>query len=121
MFKGITKVIGRGLSLPHGTYLSCLFRQLGISTHGDTPVTLNQPISYGALHHVGYHFEANTGMWIKRDHLVNNKDEDINAAFEDVPALEPTPPQAFSSHTAQPFFEVNSAILDAILSLSNDV
>ncbi|MBA0735358.1 hypothetical protein Gogos_019214 [Gossypium gossypioides] len=47
-------------TLSYGTYLSYVFRQLGISTHEDTPVTYNHPISYGALHHARYHFNDAT-------------------------------------------------------------
>ncbi|MBA0731235.1 hypothetical protein Golax_023292 [Gossypium laxum] len=36
-------------------------------------------------------------------------------------ALDPVPPLPSSSHAAQPFSKVNSAILDAIHSLSNDI
>ncbi|KAK5824773.1 hypothetical protein PVK06_019557 [Gossypium arboreum] len=64
LFNYITKAIRRGMNknitLFHGTYFSYIFRQLGISTNGDTPVSSNQPISYGALHHAGYHFNAAT-------------------------------------------------------------
>ncbi|MBA0551884.1 hypothetical protein Golob_022742, partial [Gossypium lobatum] len=95
--------------------------QLGISTHRDTPVTSNQPISYGAFHHARYYFDANTSMWIKSDHPMDNEDDDIDATFEDVSTPEPAPPPASSLHATQPSFEVNSAILDAIHSLSNDV
>ncbi|KAK5819223.1 hypothetical protein PVK06_024195 [Gossypium arboreum] len=105
----------------HGTYLSFLFRQLSISTHRDSPVTLNQTSSYGALHHAGYHFDANTNMWIKSNYPENNEDDNIDATFEDVLALEPTPPPASSSHAAQPSSEVNSTILDAIYFFRNDV
>ncbi|MBA0867902.1 hypothetical protein Goshw_005730 [Gossypium schwendimanii] len=125
MFNDITKSIGRRLNsnvtLPHGIYLSYLFRQLGISTHGYSPITSNQPICYGALHHVEYHFDANTSTWIKSDHPVDNEDDDIAATFEDVLAPNPALPLTSSSYIAQSSSKVNSAILHAIHSLSNDV
>ncbi|MBA0784938.1 hypothetical protein Gotri_026440 [Gossypium trilobum] len=131
MFNEITKAIGRGMStnitLPHGTYLSYHFRRLGIITHGDTPVTSNQPISYGAFHHTGYRFDVTSGMWVKSDHLVENEDENVEGAFEDIPAPEHVPspehalPPVSSSPNAQPSFEINGVILDVIHSLSNDV
>ncbi|KAH1114877.1 hypothetical protein J1N35_008255 [Gossypium stocksii] len=74
-----------------------------------------------------YHFNATSGMWVKSDHLVENKDEDIEGAFEDiltpehVPSLEQAPSPASSSLTTQPSSKINGAILDAIHFLSNDV
>lgn len=100
----ITKAIGRGINiyvtLPHGTYLSYLFRQLSISTYGDTPVTSNQPISYGTLHHAGYHFDANIGMQVKSHNPAEHADDGINVAFEDIPAPEHASPLASSLHAA---------------------
>ncbi|KAK5846198.1 hypothetical protein PVK06_002473 [Gossypium arboreum] len=131
MFNDITKEIERGMStrttLPHGTYLSYLFRRLGIITHGDTPVASNQPISYEALRHMIYHFDATSSMWVKSDQLVANEDEDVEGAFEDILTLEHVlslvraPPPTSSSPVAQPSFEINGAILDAIHFLSNDI
>ncbi|KAK5836717.1 hypothetical protein PVK06_012517 [Gossypium arboreum] len=115
------------ITFPHGTYLSYLFRRLGISTHGDTPVTINQSIIYGALHYVGYHYGATNSMWIKSDHLEENEDDDIHVAFEDisiheqVPSPKHVPPTALSSHTALASSEINGAILDVIHSLGSDV
>ncbi|KAH1046562.1 hypothetical protein J1N35_037346 [Gossypium stocksii] len=64
MFNDITEAIERGINtnitLPHDTYLSYLFRRLGIRTHRDTLITSNQPISYEAHHHAGYHYDATT-------------------------------------------------------------
>lgn len=131
MFNDITKAIKRGMStnitLPHGTYFSYLFRRLGISTHGDTLITSNQPISYEEIHHARYHYDATSITWIKSDQLVENEDEDIEATFEDIPehdhVLSPEhfPPPASSSHAAQPSSKINGVILDAIHSLGNDV
>ncbi|KAH1057020.1 hypothetical protein J1N35_035085 [Gossypium stocksii] len=92
LFNDITKAIGRrmntNITLPYGTYLSYIFRQLDISTHRDTPVSSNQPIS-GALHHMGYHFNAATNTWMKHDHPTDNEDDDVDAAFDDIPISEP--------------------------------
>ncbi|KAH1031802.1 hypothetical protein J1N35_043976 [Gossypium stocksii] len=109
------------ITLPHGRCLSYLLRQLGIRTHGDTLVTSNQLISYGAFHHVGYLFNANTSMWLKSDHPTKHGKGYTNAAFEDFSAPVHAPPPTSSSHATQPSSKVNSAMLDAILSLSNDV
>ncbi|KAK5819551.1 hypothetical protein PVK06_024559 [Gossypium arboreum] len=99
------KVIGSGMNtnvtLPHGTYLSYIFTKLGISTHGDTPVTSNQHISYGALYHLGYHFDAAINTWINHEHLVDNEDDDVDAAFDNVLVPNPaTPPTSSSLHAA---------------------
>ncbi|MBA0784466.1 hypothetical protein Gotri_026677 [Gossypium trilobum] len=130
MFNDITKAIERGMStnitLPYGTYLSYLFRRLSISTHGDTLVTSNQPISYDALHHARYHFDTTSDAWVKRDHQVENEDEDVEGVFEDIPTPEPVlspkhaPPSVLSSPAVQPSSKINGVILDAIHSLSND-
>ncbi|KAH1039891.1 hypothetical protein J1N35_041634 [Gossypium stocksii] len=122
---------GRGLNtnitLPHGTYLSYLFRRLVISTHGNTPVTINQSISYGSLHHMGYHYDATNCTWIKSDHLEENEDDDVDVAFKDISAHEQVPspkharPTALSFHVAPASSEINCAILDAIHSLCYDV
>ncbi|MFQ6667206.1 hypothetical protein Gotur_033307, partial [Gossypium turneri] len=109
------------ITLPHGTYLSYVLRQLSISTHRDTPVSCNQPISYGALHHAGYHFDSTTNTWIKHDRLGDNKDDNVDASFDDISVLEPISPPPSLSHAAQSSSKVNSAILDAIHSLSNDI
>ncbi|KAH1073639.1 hypothetical protein J1N35_025967 [Gossypium stocksii] len=74
MFNGITKVIRRAMStnltLPHGTYLSCIFRR---------------------------------------------------RFFEHVPSSEHALLLALSFQASQPSSELNTAILDAIHSLGNDV
>ncbi|KAH1039402.1 hypothetical protein J1N35_041145 [Gossypium stocksii] len=56
-------------------------RRLGINSHGDTPITSNQPISYGALHHAEYHFDAFSDMWVNP---TENANEDVKRAFEDI-------------------------------------
>ncbi|MBA0799786.1 hypothetical protein Gohar_010276, partial [Gossypium harknessii] len=113
--------MNKNITLPHGTYLSYVLRQLGISSHRDTSVSSNQPISYGVLYHVGYHFNAATNTWMKHDQPGDNKDDNIDAAFDDILKPNPVAPPPFSSHAAQPSSEVNSAILDAIHSLHNDI
>ncbi|KAH1129955.1 hypothetical protein J1N35_001333 [Gossypium stocksii] len=109
MFNDISKAIGRrmntNVTLPHGTYLTYLFRQLGISTHRDSPFTSNQPISYEALHYVGYYFDANINTWIKSNHPVDIEDDDINATFEDDSTPKPAPLLTSYSHVAQPSFK----------------
>ncbi|MBA0573517.1 hypothetical protein Golob_000789, partial [Gossypium lobatum] len=69
LFNDTTKAIGSGMNtnitLLQGTYLPYVLRQLGISTHGDTPIFSNQPISYGALHHAECHFDAASNTWMK--------------------------------------------------------
>ncbi|KAK5819549.1 hypothetical protein PVK06_024557 [Gossypium arboreum] len=122
LFNYITKAIGRGMNtnitLPHGTYLSYIFRQLGISTHGDTPVSSNQPICYGALHHARYLFDAASNIWMKHDQRRDSDDDDIDTAFDDISEPEPISPLPSSSHADQPSSEVNSAILNTVHSLS---
>ncbi|KAH1097199.1 hypothetical protein J1N35_014120, partial [Gossypium stocksii] len=88
LFNDITKAIGRGMST------NITFSH-GISTHGDTPVSSNQPISYGALHHAGYHFDAASNTWMKHNQLRENEDDDVDAAFDDIPAPNPVPPPPF--------------------------
>ncbi|KAH1113977.1 hypothetical protein J1N35_007355 [Gossypium stocksii] len=58
---------------------------------------------------------------MKYDQPGENKDDDVDAAIDDIPAPNPVPRPPSSSHVAQPSSEVNSAILDAIHSLSNDI
>ncbi|KAH1055928.1 hypothetical protein J1N35_033993 [Gossypium stocksii] len=53
----------------------------GITSHGNTLVTSKQPISYGALHHAGYHFDANTDTSLKSDHPTEHEDDDIDTAL----------------------------------------
>ncbi|MBA0562838.1 hypothetical protein Golob_007859 [Gossypium lobatum] len=74
----------------------------GISTLRDSPFISNQPISYGALHHTNYHYDANSSKWMKGGNLVANEDDDDEGIFEHVPSPEYAPPPASSSHTAQP-------------------
>ncbi|KAK5770940.1 hypothetical protein PVK06_047104 [Gossypium arboreum] len=125
MFNEITKAIRRGLNtnvtLPHRTYFPYLCRRLGISSHRDTPVTSNLPISYRALHHTRYHSDANIDKWLKSDHPAEHKNDDIDAAFEDLPTPEHAPPLTSSSQAAQPSLEVNNAMLYAIHSLNKKV
>ncbi|MBA0552007.1 hypothetical protein Golob_022851 [Gossypium lobatum] len=94
--------MGRGMNtnitLPHGTYFSYVLRRLGISIHGDTPVSSNQPISYGALHQAGYHFDATSNTWMKYDQPGENKDDDVDAAIDDISDLNPIPRPPSSSH-----------------------
>ncbi|KAH1091978.1 hypothetical protein J1N35_019235 [Gossypium stocksii] len=96
-----------------------LIRRLGISTLRDTLISSNQPISNGALHHVSYHYNANSSEWIKSGHPVANEDDDTEGAFEDFPAPEHVPPPTISSHAAKPSSNVNVAILHALHFLSN--
>lgn len=125
MYNELTKVIERAMStnltLPIGTYLSYIFRKLGISTLGDTLISSNQPISYGAIHHVGYHFDANSGEWIKSGYPTTNENVDVEGIFEDIPSLEHVPSPTTSSQATQPSSDVNVFILDALHSLSNNV
>lgn len=90
------------LTLPYDTYLSYIFRRLGISTLRDTPISSNQHISYGALHHVSYHYDANSGERIKSGHLAVNEYPDVESAFKDIPTPEHVPPLATSSQATQP-------------------
>lgn len=108
--KGIRKAMSTKITLPHCTYLSCIFRKLGINTHGDSLITQNQPIIYRALHHFDYHFDANSGEWIKSGLSTAHEDNNVEGAFEDVPSPEHIPPLA-----AYSFFDINVAILDAPL------
>ncbi|MBA0662362.1 hypothetical protein Goklo_006495, partial [Gossypium klotzschianum] len=94
---------------------SFFIQQLGINTHGDTPVSSNQPIIYGALHH------AATNTWMKHDHPTDNEDDGVDIGLDDIQVPYPIAPPASSLHAAQPFSEVNSVVLDAIHSLSNDI
>ncbi|KAK5839580.1 hypothetical protein PVK06_008383 [Gossypium arboreum] len=123
MFNDIAKATGRGMNtnitLSHDTYLSYIFRQLGISTLGDSPITSNQPISHRALHHADYHDDANFSEWIKEGSLVAD-DNDDEGAFKHVPSPEHAPPLASSSYVVQPFSEVTITLFDAIYSLNND-
>ncbi|KAK5826158.1 hypothetical protein PVK06_021069 [Gossypium arboreum] len=131
MFNDTTKAIRRAMStnttLPHGTYFSYILRRLGISTLRDIPISSSQPISYGIIHHLGYHYDANFNAWIKSGHLEKNEDEDFEGAFEDilnlehVPSPEHVPPPASSYHATQPLFDINIAILDTLHSLSSNV
>ncbi|KAH1032126.1 hypothetical protein J1N35_044300 [Gossypium stocksii] len=106
---------------------------IGINTNGDTPITSNQPISYGALHHFGYHFDANSGEWIKSGLPATHEDDDAEGTFEDVPAPEHVSPPEHApllkhvplpvapSQVAHSSFDINAAILDTLHSLSNDL
>ncbi|MBA0798217.1 hypothetical protein Gohar_008830 [Gossypium harknessii] len=58
---------------------------------------------------------------MKHDQPGENEDDDVDATFDDISAPDPVPPPPSLSHAAQPSSEVNSAILDAIHSLSNDI
>ncbi|KAK5825642.1 hypothetical protein PVK06_020499 [Gossypium arboreum] len=90
MFNDITKAIGTAMStnltLLYGT---CLFRKLGIDTLGDIPITTNQPISFGALHHAGFYFDANFGNWIKSG--ATHEDDHVEGPFKDASTLEHVP------------------------------
>ncbi|MBA0557577.1 hypothetical protein Golob_014638 [Gossypium lobatum] len=96
--KAIRRGMNKNITLPHGTYLSYVLRQLGISSHRDTPVSSNQPISYGVLHHAGYHFNATTNTWMKHDQPGDNKDDNVDSAFDDILIPNPVAPLLFSSH-----------------------
>ncbi|KAK5811302.1 hypothetical protein PVK06_026631 [Gossypium arboreum] len=108
-----------------GDYLHLPSR--GVSTHGDTLITFNQLINYGAFHHTEYHFDASSDSWVKSDHLAENEDKHIESAFKDIPAPEHVPshehapPPASFSQATQPSSEINSVILDVIHSLINNV
>ncbi|MBA0556028.1 hypothetical protein Golob_026170 [Gossypium lobatum] len=86
------------ITLPHGTYLSYVLRRLGISTHGDTPVSSNQPNSYGALHDARYHVDAASNTWMKHDQPGENEYDDVEATFNDILASDLVPPPPSSSH-----------------------
>ncbi|KAK5785818.1 hypothetical protein PVK06_040437 [Gossypium arboreum] len=73
------------------------------------------------LHHAGYHFDAASNTWMKHDQLGGNEDDHVHATFDDILDPDPIPPPHSLSHAAQPSSKVNSAILDAIHSLSNDI
>ncbi|MBA0812817.1 hypothetical protein Gohar_026753 [Gossypium harknessii] len=94
--------MNKNITLPHGTYFSYVLRQLGISTHGDTLVSSNQSISYGALHHAKYHFDVATNTWMKHDQPGDNEDDDIDTTFDDILVPEPIAPPLSLSHTAPP-------------------
>ncbi|KAK5819244.1 hypothetical protein PVK06_024219 [Gossypium arboreum] len=104
LFNDIKKAIGRGMNisitLPHGTYFSYVFRQLGIRTHGDTPISSNQPFSYGILHHAGHHLDAANNTWMKHDHPVDNEYDDVDTAFDDIPVPELVALSTSFSHAA---------------------
>ncbi|KAH1032122.1 hypothetical protein J1N35_044296 [Gossypium stocksii] len=88
----------------------------------ETPsISSNQPISYGELHHVGYHYDVNSGEWVKSNHPTANEDDNVEGAFEDILVPEHVPPLATYSQTAQPSSEINVAILNALPFLGNDV
>ncbi|KAK5793774.1 hypothetical protein PVK06_034932 [Gossypium arboreum] len=100
------------VNIPHGTYFSYIFRKLGISTLRDTLISSNQLISYEALHHPGYHYDANSDKWIKSGHPTTNEDDDVKSAFEDI---------LITEHATQPSFDISVLIVDALHFLSNDV
>ncbi|KAH1129766.1 hypothetical protein J1N35_001144 [Gossypium stocksii] len=74
-----------------------LIMRLGISTFEDSPISSNQPISYEALHHASYHYDANFGEWIKNGHSTANENDNVKGAFEDILASKHVPPLGTSS------------------------
>ncbi|KAH1122626.1 hypothetical protein J1N35_005786, partial [Gossypium stocksii] len=66
-------------------------------------------------------FQCNIGMWLKSYHSVEHEDDDIDATFEDFSVPKHAPQLTFSLRVVQPSPKVNSAILDAIHFLSNNV
>ncbi|KAH1055972.1 hypothetical protein J1N35_034037 [Gossypium stocksii] len=88
-----------------------------------TPIhlTLEEFGDYLHLPSGGYHFDAATNTWMKHDQPRDNQDDDVDAAFDDILVPDPVAPPPSSSHAAQPSSKVNSAILDAIRSLSNNI
>ncbi|KAH1121714.1 hypothetical protein J1N35_004874 [Gossypium stocksii] len=84
----------------------------------ETPIHLTIKEVGGYLH---LSFEANTSTWLKSDHPTEHEDDDVDPAFEDFLAQEHAPPPTSSLHFVQPSLKVNSAMLDAIHSLSNEV
>ncbi|KAK5772043.1 hypothetical protein PVK06_048304 [Gossypium arboreum] len=125
--KGIEKEMSTNITLPHGISLSYIFRQLRINTNEDTPLTSNQPISYMALHHSSYHFNANSDEWIKSGLPTAHEDDDAEGAFEDVltsehvPSPKHVPLPVAPSQATYSYPNINGAILDALHSLSNNL
>ncbi|KAK5775508.1 hypothetical protein PVK06_043405 [Gossypium arboreum] len=58
---------------------------------------------------------------MKHDQLGDNDNGDVDPTFDDILEPEPISPPPSSSHAAQPSSEINSVILDAIHSLSNNI
>ncbi|KAK5794306.1 hypothetical protein PVK06_035527 [Gossypium arboreum] len=46
---------------------------------------------YEALHHTSYHYDANTGEWVKSGHPTTNEDDNVKGAFEDIPTSKHAP------------------------------
>lgn len=118
MFNDISKAIGRPLgtkiTLPHGTYLSYIFRGLGINLHGDSLTSTTQSISYGALRHADFTKNTTIGMWVHEVVQPEQNDEDIGVDMGNLPPPQLDAPYASSSHAPSE----DTAILDAILSLN---
>ncbi|KAK5772038.1 hypothetical protein PVK06_048299 [Gossypium arboreum] len=100
LFNNITKQIGKELaskiSLPFDMYLSCIFKCLNIPTNANTPLAINcQPISFTALHKVGFKMDHLIGNRVKDDHhnpQDDNDYDDIKEDHDDIPPAEHNPP-----------------------------
>lgn len=117
LFNDITKAIGRPLhnsvTLPYGTYLSYLFKCLGLNLYSDVPISTTQPISYGALRHAGYNLDTTTGLWIQGNGPIAQGDEEMGVDMDDF-----SPPQALHLGSSLSTPSGDTAVLEALHALN---